>query len=84
MAEGKDAPVVTDGGHDEETKLLNLNIKTTKKKESIQVPTTCTVAQVSMTVAINLAVQYIASELFRLCVCVSSWRSYSVRKWMLQ
>lgn len=49
MAEGsqaKEVPVATDAGLDEETKVLNLNIKTTKKKESIQVPINCTVAQV--------------------------------------
>lgn len=45
MAEGsKDVP---DSVGDEETKILNLNIKTTKRKESVQVTADCTIKQVS-------------------------------------
>ncbi len=52
MAEGsqaKDVPSSADNASDGETKVLSLNIKTTKKKESIQVPINCTVTQVKTT-----------------------------------
>ncbi len=45
-SQAKDVPVTTDSGKDEDSKVLNLSIKTTKKKESIQVPVDCTVKQV--------------------------------------
>ncbi|XP_064391196.1 ubiquilin-1-like isoform X2 [Halichondria panicea] len=44
-SQAKDVPVTTDSGKDEDSKVLNLSIKTTKKKESIQVPVDCTVKQ---------------------------------------
>lgn len=49
MAEGsqaKDVSQTPESGKDDDTKVLNLNIKTTKKKEAIQVPVDCTVKQV--------------------------------------
>ena len=48
MAEDKeDAPLVPDSVGDEDTKILNLNIKTTKKKEPVQVAADCTIKKVS-------------------------------------
>ncbi len=63
MAEGsqaKDVPVTTDSGKDDDSKVLNLNIKTTKKKESIQVPGDCTVKQVKELIicVLNVCVWY--------------------------
>ena len=45
-SQAKDVLITTDSGKDEDSKVLNLSIKTTKKKESIQVPVDCTVKQV--------------------------------------